>query len=82
MQISSHLNEPVVGHMRTDFIRLHSSQTIAQALEAIRGQTSAGRIIYFYVLDEHDHLRGSSPHAGCCWARPSKPWPRSWSTPW
>jgi magnesium transporter len=61
MQISSHLNEPVTQHMRSDFIRLHAGQTIAEALAAIRDQTSAGRIIYFYVLDEQDRLQGVVP---------------------
>src|ERR1700728_2425225 len=61
MQISSHLNEPITGHMRTDFIRLHAGQTVADALTAIRNQTSAGRIIYFYVLDEQDRLQGVVP---------------------
>ena len=58
---STDLNEPITRHMRTDFIRLHAGQTIADALTAIRSQSSAGRIIYFYVLDEQDRLQGVVP---------------------
>ena len=58
---TTHLNEPISRHIRSDFIRLHARQTIAAALESIRSQTSAGRIIYFYVLDEQDRLQGVVP---------------------
>ncbi len=59
--IDSHLGDPVTTHMRKDCARLHPEQTVAQALAAIREQPPEGRIIYFYVVDDDDHLRGVVP---------------------
>lgn len=58
---ADHLDEPVVWHMRTDFAHLHARQTIAEALEAIRGEPPVGRVIYFYVVDSEHRLRGVVP---------------------
>ena len=55
------LNDPVAHHMRTDFARLHTNQTIAEALVSIREMPPEGRIIYFYVVDDENRLKGVVP---------------------
>lgn len=56
-----HLNDPVTAHMRRDFARLRDDQTVAEALAAIRNSSIGGRIVYFYVLDAEERLRGVIP---------------------
>lgn len=46
---------------RTDFSTLRRKWTVAQALEAIRRQGTAGEILYFYVVDGPGHLLGVVP---------------------
>jgi magnesium transporter len=54
-------NEPVTSHARADFPRLRLTMTIRQALDTIR-QTGLGeKVIYFYVVDDHDRLVGVIP---------------------
>lgn len=59
--LEKNLNDPITQHMRTDFAKLYVNQTIEQALISIRDHPPAGRIIYFYVVDEKDHLKGVVP---------------------
>jgi NhaA family Na+:H+ antiporter len=47
--------------MRQDVTRLRAGQTVGEALEWLRKNPPAGRIIYFYVVDENDGLRGVVP---------------------
>lgn len=61
MRIENILNEPVIRHMRTDPCRLRSGQTVREALEYVRTQRPAGRVVYFYVVDQDDHLLGVVP---------------------
>jgi magnesium transporter len=58
---ASNLSDPVTKHMRTDYARLVVTQTVGEALESIRRQPPEGRILYFYVVDEENHLRGVVP---------------------
>ncbi len=60
-QLEASLDAPVTQHMRRDFTRLHADQTVGQALEALRRDPPAGRIIYFYVVDEEGRLEGVVP---------------------
>lgn len=55
------LNDPVTNHMRVGPVRLKGTQTVHEALAAIRAKPPEGRIIYFYVLDENDRLIGVVP---------------------
>jgi magnesium transporter len=55
------LADPVVQHLRRDITRLRSNQTVAEALAWLRDHPPEGRIIYFYVVDEEDRLRGVVP---------------------
>jgi magnesium transporter len=47
--------------MRLDVARLRQDQTVAEALAAIRAQPPEGRIIYFYVVDHDNVLKGVVP---------------------
>jgi magnesium transporter len=55
------LNDPVALHMRKDFARVQAEQTVAEALEEIRRKAPEGRIVYFYVVDRENRLRGVLP---------------------
>lgn len=55
------LDDLVVNHMRTDVPRLNVGQTVAEALLAIREKPPENRIIYFYVVDQDNQLRGVVP---------------------
>ncbi len=55
------LGDPVSQHMRTDVTRLQDGQTVAEALEFVRNNPLPGRVIYFYVVDEGDRLKGVVP---------------------
>jgi len=55
------LDDPVTRHMRTDFACLPITHDVGQALEEIRKNPPAGRIIYFYVVDQENRVRGVVP---------------------
>jgi len=60
------MNEDILGHpitryMRFDFCRVKADQCVADALTDLRIQQPQGRIIYFYVMDDADHLQGVVP---------------------
>jgi magnesium transporter len=58
---TSHLDDPVARHMRTDIPRLGVDQTVGEAIAAARTAPPAGRIIYFYVVDAAGRLEGVVP---------------------
>jgi magnesium transporter len=47
--------------MHQDYTTLREPQTVAEALTWLREHPPRGRIIYFYVLDAEDRLRGVVP---------------------
>ena len=55
------LDEPITGHMRTEFARLQIDQTIGDALSAIRTNPPSSRVTYFYVVDDDGRVRGVVP---------------------
>ena len=56
------LDDPVVKHMRADVSRLHLGETVGEALAALRrSPRPAARIVYFYVVDDQDCLKGVIP---------------------
>src|ERR1700676_4056801 len=55
------IQEPVAAHMRRDYTSLTVDQTIAGALDSLRTQNLAEKIIYFYVLDADRKLVGVVP---------------------
>jgi len=59
--VQQQLTDPITKHMHTDLARLSESMTIGEALESVRENPPAGRIIYFYVVDQDGKLRGVVP---------------------
>ena len=59
--IQESLDDPITRHMRTEFARLHSDQTIGDALSAIRTNPPSSRVTYFYVVDDEGRLQGVVP---------------------
>lgn len=59
--IKTDLTDLASKHMRTDFACVHLEQTVGQALDAIRERPPSGRIIYFYVVDDKNRLKGVVP---------------------
>ncbi len=56
-----HLNQPVLPYARKDFPELRQDYTIQQALDAIRRQGVGEKVVYFYVVDDQEHLLGVLP---------------------
>ncbi|MBW3541209.1 MAG: magnesium transporter [Planctomycetes bacterium] len=61
MPKSSHYDELAARHARTDFVRVLETHSVGQALDHVRNQRPPGRIVYFYVVDEHERLKGVLP---------------------
>ena len=47
--------------MRTDFAQINVNQTTSEAMSTIRTAPPSGRVIYFYVVDDHGRLEGVVP---------------------
>jgi len=54
-------NEPVLNHLRSDFVRVATMDSVGEALARVQGSQIEGRIVYFYVVDEDRRLRGVVP---------------------
>lgn len=63
----------VINHMRTDLPRLHVEQTVGEALLSIREKPPESRIIYFYVVDDQNKLKGVVPTRRMLLNAPEKP---------
>jgi NhaA family Na+:H+ antiporter len=55
------LDDPIRAHLRRDFTPLRTDQTVGEALDWLRHNPPAGRIIYFYVVDSEGRLQGVVP---------------------
>ena len=55
------LSDAVVKHVRQDFAALKVNQTVGEALESLRTQELAEKIVYFYVVDDEKKLLGVVP---------------------
>ncbi len=64
------LDEPITRFMRFDFCRVKGEQSVAEALADLRVQQPQGRIIYFYAMDDADHLEGVVPTRRLLLSRP------------
>jgi magnesium transporter len=71
--VRSILNDPVTTHMRTDPTRLKVGQTVAGALDYVRKTPTTGRVVYFYVVDDDDRLKGVVPTRRLLLADPATP---------
>lgn len=67
------LADLVTRHMRTDPTRLHMGQTVGEALGFVRHNPTAGRVVYFYVVDAEDHLKGVVPTRRLLLSDPAEP---------
>lgn len=70
---ASILDQPVTQFLRFDYCRLRGDQTVGEALADLRIQQPEGRIIYFYVLDDHDRLLGVVPTRRLLLSSPQTP---------
>jgi magnesium transporter len=59
--VRSILNDPVTAHMRPEATQLHRRRTVTEALAEIRANPPAGRVVYFYVVDDDGKLCGVVP---------------------
>jgi magnesium transporter len=57
----AHLDDPILLHVRRDYVPLNVEQTVGEALESLRRQDLGERIVYFYVVDGDSRLRGVVP---------------------
>jgi len=55
------VDDLAVHHARKDVLRISSRDTIADALGRAQHTASAGRIVYFYVVDDQERLEGVLP---------------------
>ena len=55
------LHEPIMPLAKPPLVVLQPGQTIAQALDFIRGHSAASSIHYFYVVDDEHRLEGVIP---------------------
>ena len=58
---TENLGDTITAHMHTDMITLRKSQTAADALSKFRQVDITDKIIYLYVVDDHDRLAGVVP---------------------
>jgi magnesium transporter len=72
MSTRGHFDEPVLEHARHDFPLLGGGLSVGEALEAVRREGLAERIVYFYVVDENERLAGVLPVRRLLTADPGK----------
>jgi magnesium transporter len=58
---AQNLNDPITGHIRKDITTLRDTETVLDAMNRLRGQELSEQIVYFYVLDDREHLVGVVP---------------------
>jgi magnesium transporter len=58
---AEHLNEQALTHASKDFVQIASDETVDGALKWVRQNRPAGRIVYFYVVDDQQRLVGVLP---------------------
>jgi magnesium transporter len=67
------LHDSVLKHIQADVVRLRPDQTVADALEALRGHRADHEIVYIYVVDDEDRLIGVVPTRSLLASRPERP---------
>lgn len=67
------LYDPVAKYMRREVATIGLDQTVGQALESMRGNAPAHRIIYFYVIDKEERLQGVVPTRRLLFSAPDCP---------
>lgn len=56
-----HLAEPIRPYVQESFTSVREGQTVGEALESLRHQNLAEKIVYFYVLNDEGKLVGILP---------------------
>jgi magnesium transporter len=59
--VRSILNDPISAHMRPGATQIHRNRTVDEALAEVRANPPAGRVVYFYVVDDDERLCGVVP---------------------
>ena len=67
------LNDPVSRHLHQDFARMLVRRTVGEALDDLRRNPPAGRILYLYVVDDQGRLQGVVPTRRLLLAPPDQP---------
>ena len=67
------LSDPVTQHMQTGIARLHANHTVGESLTALREKPPDSRIIYFYVVDDDNRLKGVVPTRRLLLNAPNQP---------
>lgn len=67
------LDDPVVKYVRRGVVTLLTSQTVAEALSALRSQKPEEGVVYLYVVDEHGKLKGVVPTRRLLVSEPDTP---------
>lgn len=73
MLTHANLDDSILLHMRRDFVTLPAEAAVGEALAAIRAQRPGDQAIYFYVVDELQHLVGVLPVRRLLTAAPDAP---------
>jgi len=55
------LSQPLSGYVRRDFTTLKVNLCVGEALQTLRSTLVAEKIVYFYVIDDDNHLLGVVP---------------------
>lgn len=58
---AQNLNDPILDHVRQDFVQLREEDTVGEALESLRREKLAEKIVYFYVTNAEGALVGVVP---------------------
>ena len=59
--VEANLNDSVLQHMRKEVARLHVGHTVGETLAELRRRPPPARIVYFYVVDDENRLKGVIP---------------------
>jgi len=73
LRSGARLEDPITTHLRQDFPRLKPEQTVGGALVWLRAHPPAGRIVYFYVVDDDGRLQGVVPTRRLILSPPEQP---------
>lgn len=68
-----HLHEPVLDHVRKEFVRVRAGGDVRDALADARSSGTGSRFIYFYVVDDAGRLVGVIPTRDLLMSDPSTP---------
>jgi magnesium transporter len=72
MEGAPQFDQSVLTLARQDYVTLRQDLTVEQALQQVRERGAGERIIYFYVVDEHDRLCGVLPTRRLLVAQPEQ----------